>query len=675
MRNLVWVIILIITAGVGAVAAQPGESQTINLVVDCSHDYSFNLSNASRTQDEIFRGINCFTSGRTIHKMNLDQINAVVVLIDGKLPYMPQDAPYLMDYVERGGGLYLGITSGGMYADSIKDFLAGFGLRDAGSRLSKNPKNWGISAHAPSEIVFKIGGSYDRFKSRVGPWADYSGSVAFEVYGDGRRLYHGKVLRNGAREQIDVSVEGIWELRLVVTDGGDGKSADGSVWFDPRLVTADGKSERVLLKDAKSVKVGWDKATQDQHFNGSPLGVDRAADIKKGNFGIAATQHPAAFAGMKLNPSGSLPNIQPAAAGAWKPVYKLGEDVPVMFARNYGKGVIVADMTGLYHAAIGKKETAIPAMRKVLEHMSAGKKVAAVKGGGGWQFSEGYRWELIKTTDDGLRIHHNEYSKMYVPSDLRAYKEAVNYLKQVSGLDEKQKAAQIKELNDRKAKFQLGTQVDVDISGVRELTLLTTDGGNDIHSDHSIWADAFFVDAAGKRTKLRLSQASLVKPGYGKAVEDAKDDEHPLSIGGRKFDSGIFIHAKSKMVIPVNRKYKRFSSWVGCSDSSWGSVGFKVLGDGKVLWDDGRVYQGGIPGGNPKDVNYIPDGILFQIKYLACVGSGFLLPQGSAVDLPPALKDDWQVHLGMLATKWGMPGAIPLGRKWVRKVMRLSSTT
>jgi hypothetical protein len=51
-----------------------------------------------------------------------------------------------------------------------------------------------------------------------------------------------------------------------------------------------------------------------------------------------------------------------------------------------------------------------------------------------------------------------------------------------------------------------------------------------------------------------------------------------------------------------------------------------------------------VPGGNPRDVNYVPDGVLFQLKYLACVGSGFLVPQGAAVDVPPALKDDWQVH-------------------------------
>jgi len=637
--------------------------QVINLLTDCSHDYSFNLSNASRNQDEVFPGINCLTSGRTIHKLDLEPINALAVLIDGKMPYSPKDAPTLRDYVKDGGGLYLGIKTGGVYADSVREFLAGLGLKDGGPRLAKDPANFGISAHAPSELVFELDGRQKRFTSRVGPWADYRGSVAFEVYGNGKRLYEGKVLSNGGRESIDISIDGVNELRLVATDGGNGKSADGSVWFDPRLVTASGESKRLLLKDATSVKVGWAQATQDRHFNGQPLGVVRANDAKREDDAIVAADHPAAMPGATWSPAGVLPNIQPSSPKGWETVYALSDGSPVVLVRRYGKGMIVADTTGLYHAAIGKTKPGLAAMRKLIEHMSSGKQVAAVKGGGGWQFSDGYRWELITTTDDGLRIHHNEYSKMYVANDVKAYKQTVAYLTELTGLDEVQKAAQIKELDERNAAYQRGTQVDVDISGVRELTLITTDGGDNINSDHAIWADAFFEDGSGNKTPLRISDASLVKPGYGKATQDKLPGGETFSIGGREFHTGVFLHSKGKMVVPLDGKYTRFSSWVGCNDAGYGSVGFKVMGDGKVLWDDGNVYLAGRPGGNPDDVNYIPEGVLFQMKYLACVGAGFLLPQGSAVDLPPALKDDWQVHLGMLSHEMGHAWSYPFCEK------------
>jgi len=644
-------------------AAQPRTDDIINLLVDCSHAYSFNLSNASRAQSEIFPGINCLTSGRTIHRMDLDPINALVILMDGKLPYMAKDAPAILDYVARGGGVYVGVATGGLYPESLLEFLGAFGLQDAGPRLSKDPANWGISAHAPSELTFEIGGKYARFTSRVGPWADYRGTVAFEVHGDGKKLYAGEVLTSGERETIDIGVRGVKTLRLVATDGGNGKSADGSIWFDPRLVAPSGESTRVLLKDAGSVKVGWAQATQDQHFNGNPLGLARAADLVKDSQGIVATAHKAALPGAALAPSGMLPNVRPVDASAWETVYATKAGDPVVVARTFGHGVIVADLTGLYHSANAKKEPSVAAMRHLIDYMSAGKQVAAMRGGGGWQFSEGYRWELIETTDDGLRIHHNEYTKMFVASDRRAYRESVKYLKQISGLDEKQKAAQIRELNARKAKWQLGTKLDVDISGVQELTLVTTDGGDNINADHAIWADAWFVDAAGKKSKLLLSDASSVKPGYGEATQDALGGGKPFSIGGRVFKTGVFLHANGTMTLPVAGKYARFTSWVGCNDAGWGSVGFKVIGDGKVLWDDGNVYQAGVPGGNPKDVNYIPDGTLFQLKYLACVGSGFLLPQGAAVDMPPALKDDWQVHLGMLAHEMGHAWSYPFGER------------
>jgi len=114
-------------------------ARVINLLTDCSHDYSFNLSNASRNQNEIFPRINYLTSGRTIHKLDLEPINALAILVDGKLPFLPEDAPFLLDYVEQGGGLYLGVKFGGVHADSVSDFLAAFGLTETGPAA---PAQW-----------------------------------------------------------------------------------------------------------------------------------------------------------------------------------------------------------------------------------------------------------------------------------------------------------------------------------------------------------------------------------------------------------------------------------------------------------------------------------------------------------------------------------------------------
>ncbi len=637
-----------------ALSSQAVDDKVINLLTDCTHEYSFNLSNASRTQG-IFKGINCLTSVRTIHKLDLAPINALVVLMDGKMPYSELDAPYLLDYVEKGGGLYLGVRTDGMYADSLKSFLSGFGLRDAGPRLSEDPANWGISAHAPSELIYELKGKYKQFKSTVGLWGKSGSSVAYEIYGDDRVLQKTDVLRAGQRAQIEVDLTGVKVLRLVATDGGDGNGADSSCWFDPHFITHTGSRERVLLHHAASVKVGWAKATQDIHFNGNPLGGGSAADKERGLYPDARLADWPVLAGV----GGNLPQIKPVDPQQWITVYACEQGHPAVMARRYGKGVIVSDTAGLYGAAIGEQAPQVAVMRKLIEYVSKNKSVAPLKGGGGWQFSDGYRWELITTTKDGLRIHHNEYSKIYVNSDIRAYQETVKYLTQITGLDEKQKAAQIAELNDRQAELYSGAQMDVDIAGVRNLTLMTTDGGNGIAADHSIFADSWLIDGAGRKTKLELSNATEVKPGYGRAMQDRLDDDRPLSIGGKEYANGIFLHASGSMTFPVEGKYKRFVAVAGCNTSSGGSVGFKVLGDGRELWNDGKIYTGGVPGGDPQDVNYIPEGILFQLKYLPCVGAGFLLPQGSAVDLPPQLRDDWQVHLGMLSHEMGHAWSYP----------------
>lgn len=648
-------------SSISAEQADRVSERPVNLLTDCSHDYSFKLSWAERNQKEIFKGINCLTSGRTIHKLDLENINALVLLTHSRLPYHPKDAQHVLDYVKKGGGLYLSVKPVGEYNDSLNAFLKKFGL-ELGTYLSKNKENWGISAHAPSELIFEINRKYKRFTAKVGVWADCRGTVGFEVYGDNRLIYKSKVLTGTERENIDISIEGVTTLRLVANDGGDGKSFDGSIWFDPRITNEKGEQERLLLRDAVKVKTGWSMATQDMHFNGKSLGAAKASNAKdENNEDIIASDHPAAYQGITLSPKNIvfLKVLDPAE---WETVFTKGNLVPIVLSRKYGKGIIIADMSGIYYGANEESKPHIQAMKKIIDYMSRGKSVSSIKGGGGWQFSDGYRWDLIKDTPSGLRIYYNEYTKMYINNDIKAYKKTVEYLTKITGLDEKDKADQIKEYNALKASRFLGTAIDVDISGIKELTLISTDGGDGKNADHSVWADAFLINNSGKKKKLIFKDASEIKPGYAKATFDSHEGV-PLSIGGKKYETGIYIHAPGKIVLKTDGKYKRFSAHAGCQDSFRGSVGFKILGDNKILWDNNKIYFGGVPGKNRNDVNYIPEGTLFQIKYLACEGAGFLLPQGAAVDLAPGLKDDWQVHLGMFSHEMGHAWSFPFCEK------------
>jgi hypothetical protein len=63
-----------------------------------------------------------------------------------------------------------------------------------------------------------------------------NGSVAFQVYADGVKIYDsGLLLPTSSTKSIDVSVAGVQQLRLHVNDAGDGNAYDHADWADARL--------------------------------------------------------------------------------------------------------------------------------------------------------------------------------------------------------------------------------------------------------------------------------------------------------------------------------------------------------------------------------------------------------------------------------------------------------
>jgi hypothetical protein len=107
----------------------------------------------------------------------------------------------------------------------------------------------GIGMHATGSLTTWLGGTCTAFRSVVGiddevletPGESGTGSVRFQVYGDGALLAETSVLTNedGAVE-LDVDVTGVRRLRLVADDGGDGKNFDHADWADARVVCGEG---------------------------------------------------------------------------------------------------------------------------------------------------------------------------------------------------------------------------------------------------------------------------------------------------------------------------------------------------------------------------------------------------------------------------------------------------
>ncbi|MFE5207107.1 sulfatase-like hydrolase/transferase [Streptomyces sp. NPDC056600] len=99
----------------------------------------------------------------------------------------------------------------------------------------------GLGVHAPSEIVYHLGGNASRFTSVVGI-DDFSarqsaaGGTSAEVWGDGVRLYDsGLLTAAGGPRPVDVDVTGVRLLRLVVRNANSSTSYDHTSWAAAHL--------------------------------------------------------------------------------------------------------------------------------------------------------------------------------------------------------------------------------------------------------------------------------------------------------------------------------------------------------------------------------------------------------------------------------------------------------
>ena len=114
----------------------------------------------------------------------------------------------------------------------------------------------GIGCQSPSEMRFPLDGKFTRFQCLAGVDDTGSGSVTFEVHADGKKLYDsGQVLPGQPGRVIDLDVAGLRELKLVVTDAGDGSNFDLADWADARLTRVTGIDSVLPPADAPGIRL------------------------------------------------------------------------------------------------------------------------------------------------------------------------------------------------------------------------------------------------------------------------------------------------------------------------------------------------------------------------------------------------------------------------------------
>ena len=104
-------------------------------------------------------------------------------------------------------------------------------LLEAGSKIFAT----GIYAHAPSLHEYRLPGKWSTFEGSVGIAAGKTGSVRFEVKGDGKSLWKSPVLKAGQLKSFSIDTKGVKSLQLLTDTTPDGAASDWGLWLEPTL--------------------------------------------------------------------------------------------------------------------------------------------------------------------------------------------------------------------------------------------------------------------------------------------------------------------------------------------------------------------------------------------------------------------------------------------------------
>jgi glucose/arabinose dehydrogenase/endonuclease YncB( thermonuclease family)/methionine-rich copper-binding protein CopC len=205
-----------------------------------------------------------------------------------------------------------------------KDHSNGDDAAGDGHTLTINGTTYskGLGAHARSEIHYNIGGVCSAFDASVGIDDEVEadgivGSVTFQVWADGTKLYEGAVLSSDSAVQIvHVDLSGRDELVLIVTNGGDGNADDHADWAAARVTCSGGGDTTAPIVTSTSPAAGATgvsadatiSATFSESIDSATITGSTALLVKQGSATPVAVTHTYVDASHTLTiaPTGSL---------------------------------------------------------------------------------------------------------------------------------------------------------------------------------------------------------------------------------------------------------------------------------------------------------------------------------------------------------------------------------
>ena len=166
---------------------------------------------------------------RTFIRTLATRLGLICTLLSGALVASAQSespsSPQVWRYLRTGDAL--SVTQGWLTTQNDAG-VTGRTLSIGGRRFER-----GLGTHAPGEIVFDLGRRHTRFQADAGldDNGGPAGSVVFRVTLDGKPAFDSGLVRFGEpARHIALDVSGVSELRLAVSDGGNGVQHDHADW-------------------------------------------------------------------------------------------------------------------------------------------------------------------------------------------------------------------------------------------------------------------------------------------------------------------------------------------------------------------------------------------------------------------------------------------------------------
>jgi hypothetical protein len=124
--------------------------------------------------------------------------------------------------------------------------------------------------------------------------------------------------------------------------------------------------------------------------------------------------------------------------------------------------------------------------------------------------------------------------------------------------------------------------VTVDVTGVKDLYLVVTFGGDNYRSDQAIWGRPTLIDANGNSVDLTTVEPKRARVGWGRLYVNENQKSQPLEIAGQTVGSGFWAAA-------VERRSRSRGMQVSDPDRRGGGVLERRTIGGENVWRTGQV--------------------------------------------------------------------------------------